>query len=259
LWVRTSTSPLALFYSEEDFRHRCLVFYEANRLDDDDDPLARVLRTLISENRLAHEVTVPEKRTSKLLEKEGPVAFISTTCKPNLGAEVETRILSLHSDGSDEQTAEVVKSILLAAGEAETEIDLSDWHELDRWLAQGPCEVVVPWGRALAEFGLSGPPRLRRDIANLLSLAQAHALLHRATPGDRRPGQDRRHRRRLCGGPRDPRPRAGRGDRQGGPTGHACDRRCSCRVEGRGQDEDLVEGGIEAGRALQLDHPYRCP
>jgi len=38
-------SPLALFYSDEDFRHRTLVFYEANKLGDDDDDLARVLRT----------------------------------------------------------------------------------------------------------------------------------------------------------------------------------------------------------------------
>jgi hypothetical protein len=41
--------------------------------------------------------------------------------------------------------------------------------------------VVVPWGKALASFKLSGPPRLRRDITNLLSLVKAHALLHRAT------------------------------------------------------------------------------
>ena len=51
LYVRTSTSPLALFYTEEDFRHNTLVFYEANKLGDDDDPLARVLRTLITEGR----------------------------------------------------------------------------------------------------------------------------------------------------------------------------------------------------------------
>ncbi len=181
LYVRTSGSPTALFYSDESFEHRCLVFYEANRLADDDDPLAGVLRTLISENRLAHEVTVPEKRTTVLLEKDGPVAFITTTCKPFLGAELETRVLSLHSDNSDEMTRDVVRSVLLDAAEPRPEVDLSEWHQLDRWLADGPCEVVLPWAAALADSGLSGPPRLRRDITNLLSLARAHALLHRGT------------------------------------------------------------------------------
>jgi hypothetical protein len=66
-----------LFYSDEDFRHRTLVFYAANKLGDDD-PLARVLRTLISEGRLAHEVTIREKHTTALLERERPIAFIST-------------------------------------------------------------------------------------------------------------------------------------------------------------------------------------
>ena len=135
LYVRTGTSPLALFYSDEDFRHRTLVFYEANKLGDDDDPLARVLRTLISEGRLAHEVTIVEKRTTALLEKEGPVAFISTTCKASLDKEIETRILSFHSDNSDEQTSEVVSAILAAATNPLEDPDLSDWHDLDRWLA----------------------------------------------------------------------------------------------------------------------------
>jgi len=181
LYLRTSTSAMALFYSDEDFRHRTLCFYEANALGDDDDPLARVLRTLISEGRLCHEVTVPEKRTSTLLEKEGPVAFISTTCRASLDKEIETRILSLHSDNTDAQTRDVVASILRAAADTPTEPDLSEWHALDRWLAAGPRDVVLPWAPSLAEFGLSGPPRLRRDISNLLSLASAHALLHRAT------------------------------------------------------------------------------
>jgi Bifunctional DNA primase/polymerase, N-terminal len=181
LYVRTQTSPLALFYSDKDFRHKTLVFFEANKLGDDDDPLARVLRTLISEGRLAYEVTVPEKRSSQLLEKEGPVAFISTTCRASLDREIETRVISLYSDNSDEQTSAVVRSILESASRTPRDPDLSEWYALDRWLAQGPREVVLPWAPALATFQLSGPPRLRRDISNLLALAKAHALLHRAT------------------------------------------------------------------------------
>jgi hypothetical protein len=38
---------------------------------------------------------------------------------------------------------------------------------------------VTPWADVLASFDLAGPPRLRRDISNLMALAEAHALLHR--------------------------------------------------------------------------------
>jgi hypothetical protein len=181
LYKRTKTSPLALFYSEEDFRHRTIVFFEANSLTDDDDPLGDVLRTLISEGKLAYEVTDPRSHSTKYLEKDGPVAFLTTTCAPSLGKEIETRILSLHSDSSDAQTAAVVESILLGATGAPGRPDLGPWHELDRWLRDGLHEVDLPWAPALATFGLTGPTRLRRDISNLLALARAHALLHRAT------------------------------------------------------------------------------
>src|SRR5262249_10551773 len=144
LWVRTSTSPLALFYSEESFRHRTLVVYEANKLGDDDDAFARVLRTLLSEGQLRHEVTDVKSRKSFLLEKEGPVAFISTVARASLDKEIETRILSLHSDGSDEMTENVVRALLNAAAEPLAAPDLTDWHALDRWLAGGPADVVVP-------------------------------------------------------------------------------------------------------------------
>jgi Bifunctional DNA primase/polymerase, N-terminal/Primase C terminal 1 (PriCT-1) len=181
LFVRTQTSALALFYTEDDLRHRTLVFLEANKLGDDDDDLARVLRTLISEDRLKYEVTDVRSHATKLLEKEGPVAFISTTCKASLDDEIETRILSLHSDSSDGMTREVVRRILLGATEAPTEPDLGEWHALDRWLAANKRPVVIPWAAALAGFDLAGPPRLRRDISNLLALARANALLHQAT------------------------------------------------------------------------------
>ena len=181
LYVRTATSALALFYTEDDLRHRTLVFYEANKLGDEDDDLARVLRTLISEGRLKYEVTDVRTHATKLLEKEGPVAFISTTCKTRLDDEIETRILSLHSDSSDEMTREVVRAILLGATEAPAEPDLGEWHALDRWLAANKRPVVIPWAAALAGFDLAGPPRLRRDISNLLALARANALLHQAT------------------------------------------------------------------------------
>jgi hypothetical protein len=181
LYVRTGTSAKALFYSEEDLRHKTVVFYEANDLNDDDNPLAAVLRTLISEGRLVYESTDIKARKTELLEKEGPVAFLTTTCAATLNPELETRILSLAPDGSNAQTGLVVERLLTDAADGREAPDLSEWHELDRWLAENPCDVALPWATALATFKLTGPPRLRRDISNLISLAKAHTLLHQAT------------------------------------------------------------------------------
>ena len=152
-----------------------------NKLGDDDDPLARVLRTLISEGKLAYEFTDAQKHSTTYLEKRGPVAFLSTIARATLDKEIETRILSLHSDGSGAMTTNVVRALLEASDDTRPEVVFDEWHQLDRWLASMPAEVVVPWGAALARFNLSGPPRLRRDITNLLSLVKAHALLHRLT------------------------------------------------------------------------------
>jgi hypothetical protein len=107
------------------------------------------------------------------------VAFVTTTCKATLDAEVETRILSLSSDGSDDQTRQVVAALLRSRANPRPRPDLEPWHALDRWLRAGPWEVITPWADALATFELAGPPRLRRDISNLMALAEAHALLHR--------------------------------------------------------------------------------
>jgi hypothetical protein len=181
LWIRTQTSPLAMFYSEESFEHRTLVLYEANKLGDDDDPFARVVRTLLSEGKLAYEYTDALKHRTQYLEKTGPVAFISTVAKPTLDKEVETRILSLQSDASDKQTEDVVRSLLEDAVNPKAKPSFEEWHALDRWVADQPAGVVVPWAKALAGFNLAGPPRLRRDVTNLLALVRAHALLHRAT------------------------------------------------------------------------------
>ena len=115
--------PVALFYSEQDFKHKTIVFFEANKLGDDEDPLANVLRTLLSEGKLAYEVTDPRTHSTKYLEKAGPVAFITTTCRAKLDAEIETRILSLHSNGSDEQTKAVVRAIIEGADDIPAEAE----------------------------------------------------------------------------------------------------------------------------------------
>jgi hypothetical protein len=52
---------------------------------------------------------------------------------------------------------------------------------LQRWLADGDRNVVVPFAERLADRVLALAVRQRRDFGALLTLIRAHALLHRAS------------------------------------------------------------------------------
>jgi hypothetical protein len=81
-------------------------------------------------------------------------------------------------DDSAEQTARVMRAIASGNGRPP---DLSEWHELQYWLADGERRVEVPFADALADLIPPVAVRLRRDFGSLLGLVRAHALLHRAT------------------------------------------------------------------------------
>ena len=56
-----------------------------------------------------------------------------------------------------------------------------EWHDLQRWIELGDREVVVPDAVALSRQIPPVATRLRRDFPALLSLIEAHALLHQAS------------------------------------------------------------------------------
>ena len=95
------------------------------------------VRTLLSEGRIDYEVTVRGKDggfTTKKIVKQGPTNLIFTTTKTRVHAENETRILSLATDDSREQTARV---LLELADEDNGDGDLESWRDFQRWLT-GP-------------------------------------------------------------------------------------------------------------------------
>lgn len=96
----------------------------------------------------------------------------------SLHAENETRLISVPIDDSAEQTARVMRAIASRNGRPP---DLSEWHELQYWLADGERRVEVPFADALADLIPPVAVRLRRDFGSLLGLVRAHALLHRAS------------------------------------------------------------------------------
>jgi hypothetical protein len=107
-FARSAMSSKALIYSAESYEHRMIVLYEVTgmRENNDDDMTAYLVRTLLSEGRLDYEVTVKDQTgnpTTEHIVKDGPTGLIFTTTQAT-SIRNETRLLSLNTDDSNEQT-----------------------------------------------------------------------------------------------------------------------------------------------------------
>lgn len=182
----TGMSEKALVYMIEEFQHRTIVLFEATALQEqrekrDGNQTAMFVRTLLSEGRLEYYVPTKQKDGSFLttkIVKEGPTNLIVTTTANELHGENETRMLSVPTNDTQEQTRAIMRAI---ARDRRERVDFSHWHHLQQWLSEQENEVFVPFADYLAEAIPPAAVRLRRDFPTLLSLIQAHALLHQAT------------------------------------------------------------------------------
>jgi len=173
-------SERASIYWEEDMVHRMLVLYEEAAVDSE--TMSYLVRSLLSEGRIRY-VTVESTGDgigSREIERPGPTGLILTTTKISIHPENETRMLSILVPDSPEQTARVVAAIAMGSESG----DLDRWQAYQEWLALGgPTEVEVPFAMKLGEAIQPLATRVRRDFTALLTLVQAHALLHRASRG----------------------------------------------------------------------------
>ncbi len=175
----TSASEKALIYTDEDLHHRMLVLYEADAIAKAGHG-AYLLRTLLSEGEIRHETVEKAGKgfaTTKIT-KSGPTGLIVTTAATGLDAELETRMLSL----AVEQTRAVFRSLARNDNSSDAvALDYERWHRLQRWLAAGQRNVIIPFAEQLADRVLALAVRQRRDFGAMLTLIRAHALLHRAS------------------------------------------------------------------------------
>lgn len=182
----TAMSERALIYMKEDFAHKTLVLFEAVALREqrektDSNLTAYFVRSLLSEGRIRYPVTVRDKDgnfVTKTIVKNGPTNMILTTTATSLHGENETRMLSLPTNDSRDQT----RAVLAQLAKRSTAPDLSDWLELQSWLVEGADRrAVVPFAACIATKVPPVAVRLRRDFRSLLRLVETHALLHQAT------------------------------------------------------------------------------
>jgi hypothetical protein len=186
----TSSSALSLVYDTRPLAHRVMLLFEANQLQgekqaDKDSTFAMLVRTLISEGRIVHQTTVedPNSPTGRRVERivrEGPIALITTTTG-ELYSENETRMASWHIHEGHDQTAAVMAGLAdRAAGVAAAPADLAIWHDLQRWIALGPADAVIPFAPQIAKAIKPLMVRFRRDVGSLFTFIKASALLHQA-------------------------------------------------------------------------------
>jgi hypothetical protein len=179
----SAMSERALAYSEEPLAHRFLVIYEAAGLAGDF--ASYLMRSLISEGRIRYETVDKTKEGLKgrLIERAGPTGLIVTTTAVHLHPENETRMLSIPVTDTQDQTRHILRTIAAGAqgSDPPPAVDLDQWHALQRWLAGADHRVTVPYARLLSDLIPPVAVRLRRDFTLLVTLIQAHAVLHQAT------------------------------------------------------------------------------
>jgi hypothetical protein len=186
-YALTAMSDKALAYSDEPLSHRFVVLYEAAALGSE--WAAYFVRSLLSEGRLVYETVEKTPRNgmrSRRIAKDGPTGLITTTTAVSLHPENETRYFSLRVSDSRKQTMQIMAAAAQnVSGKADAhvndEAELMDWVALQEWLDCAEHRVVVPFAQRVAKLMPPVAVRLRRDFPAVMSLIQAHALLHQKT------------------------------------------------------------------------------
>jgi hypothetical protein len=195
----SSASPMALIYHGDDenaLAHKIIVVAEAaaiaQKTNGDENVMAIMLRTLLSEGRIDREVAITQRDglpKTNHIRRNGPVSLILTSARENVDQEMMTRLMTSDADESRGQTLAVVKRTLSGALEPVCREEIEKWLDLQRWLAFDlPYEVIVPFAAAIFEAYkrlIASLPnalqvRMRRDISGLLAAVKAAAVLHRA-------------------------------------------------------------------------------
>jgi len=181
----TSVSEKALIYSDESFKHRFIIFFEVVGLRGGF--LDYIIRTLLSEGCLKYEVTEKGedgKFKTRLLEKEGPTGFITTTTKLKLHPENETRYFSADLNESIQQTRKIVLNLgREGKGDQRSEDPgiLIKWQAFQKWLEYAHLKAQIPYAEELGKLIDPRATRVRRDFTKILNLIRAHAVIHQKT------------------------------------------------------------------------------
>jgi hypothetical protein len=186
----TGMSARSIVHNNRDYRHKMLLIPEASALDDE--YLQYLLRTLLSENVIKYEVTEKVDGHFEAVEKvtEGPTGLIISTTRAKLHPENETRLLSIHTTDTRDQTKGIMDSIAEQRENRQQtpEMDTQPWKEYATWLAGQDNRVVIPYARALASLIQAYDVRQRRDITLLFNTIETLTIMHQVNRDRNRDG-----------------------------------------------------------------------
>ena len=159
-----------LAYCQEDLRHRTIILGEYFGMTSKQ--ASYLMRSLLSSQKIVSRGHT--RSGDKTVTVEGPINLISTTTRVSVDLDMETRCLTISVDDSPEQT----KRVLAKMAEPPKQVDFSKWISLQQWLATLNSDVHIPFKKELMENIKPVALRTRRDAQAIVSLIQAHALLH---------------------------------------------------------------------------------
>lgn len=177
----TAASEKALIHSPESFKNRFIIIYEASGIKQGFQEY--LIRSLLSEQRIQYEMTIPVDEggfTTSKVEKEGPTGLLTTTTEISLHKENETRLLSLSTTDTSEQTQNICTRMAEQNldGSSENKVDMKAWKSFQKWLAVNETRVIIPYSVPLSKMVDSNAIRIRRDFSKVLNLIKAHAIIH---------------------------------------------------------------------------------
>jgi hypothetical protein len=207
----SSGSPLSLVYyggeDEDALKYKIVYVAEAAILAERngvESVLTIMLRLLISEGRIDHQVTVPRPNApaqTEHIRRNGPVVVLITSARNNIEEELLTRLMTSDADESQAQTEHVIAAALTDEDDEEdretVRAEIDRWLDYQRWLALGaPYDVSIPYRRAIlqalrtqreaARKRGENPKlrlRMRRDVHGFLTGIRTSAILHKAQRG----------------------------------------------------------------------------
>ncbi|MFC1865093.1 MarR family transcriptional regulator [Chloroflexota bacterium] len=181
-YVIRASSPMALVYSDENFSHRTVVFWEADSLPEEG-PAASAVRSLMSDQRLEYQVVEKDNTGHFIVRriiKKGPTGLITTSTK-SVRDQASTRLLMVPIPDSVEQTRAVLRSIANREHNQTNNSDISLFVDFQSWLTHtNEHTVSVPFATTLAEKIPANVVRIRRDFLQILTVIKTFAMLHQA-------------------------------------------------------------------------------
>lgn len=169
------------FMGENSLRHKVLGIQEFSGLNNPSGNT--ILRSLLSEGEIRRQTSITDAKdnnfTTQISEVRGPVSLFMTTTEKSIHPEDENRMISITVD----QSAEQKRKVLLAKADAFNGIIASqeiikDMQSISIAYRKTLKKVEIPYVKNIAESMDTNFDQVLRHFDKMLSLIEAHALLH---------------------------------------------------------------------------------